>query len=190
MESTFNLILQNYWFVQCFMLFAAEPVLGVPRVLAPWSFLFAEICHKKKRQTPRTIQTALAEKISLTMDSDNCFLTLIGTDGDLDLAFLYVKDGIGRISLREDDLIFPVVRYGPAAVHGGEKLVDVEGRLFRCFHCDAPFSVSRWSIIWSIIYNGRPSVRKARCGWTSFTLIDHSRTLMPTHGTNYRMSTR
>jgi hypothetical protein len=48
------------------------------------------------------------------MDSDHRFLTLIGTDGDLDLAFPYVKDGIRRVSLREDGLIFSVVRYGPA----------------------------------------------------------------------------
>jgi hypothetical protein len=81
------------------------------------------------------------------MDSDNRFLTPIGMDGDLDLAFPYVKDGIGHVSLREDGLIFPVVRQGPAAVNGGEKFVDVEGWFPRGFHRGAPFSVSRWSII-------------------------------------------
>jgi hypothetical protein len=70
-----------------------------------------------------------------------------GTDGDLDLAFPYVKDGIGHVSLREDGLIFPVIRHGPAAVHGGKKFVDVEGRFPRGFHRRAPFSVSRWSMM-------------------------------------------
>jgi hypothetical protein len=79
------------------------------------------------------------------MDRDHRFLPLIGTDGELDLAFPYVKDGIGRVSLREDSLIFPVVRYGPAAVHSGEEFVDVERTFPGCFHRGAPYSMSRWS---------------------------------------------
>jgi CRP-like cAMP-binding protein len=46
---------------------------------------------------------------------------------DLDLACLNVKDGIRRVSLREDLLVLPVVRHGPPAVHGAEEHLHLEG---------------------------------------------------------------
>jgi hypothetical protein len=91
-------------------------------------------CHRRCQAQGLAIQTALAEKVSLSMNSDNRVLPQIGTDGDLDLAFPDVKDGIRRLALREDSVIFPVVRYAPAAVHGGEEFVDAEGTFLGCFH--------------------------------------------------------
>jgi hypothetical protein len=53
-------------------------------------------CRGRRQAQWLTIQTALAEKISLAMDGDNRFLSLIGADGDLNLAFPYVKDSPGQ----------------------------------------------------------------------------------------------
>lgn len=49
---------------------------------------------------------------------DNSFLTPIGTDADLNLAFPYVKGAIDRAPLREDGLIFFGVPY-PAIITSG-----------------------------------------------------------------------
>src|ERR1700674_4833852 len=91
---------------------------------------------RDSRQAPWLAgQAALAEKIRLPVDCDDCVPALVRDDRDLDLAGLNVKDGIRQVSLREDALILSIFRYGPPLAHGGEKRLDIERRL--CFHGDS-----------------------------------------------------
>jgi hypothetical protein len=62
------------------------------------------------------------------------FLSLFGYYADLDLAFLKVKDRIRRVALPKNLLPLSICRNGPAAVHDGQKCIDVKGRFFLRFH--------------------------------------------------------
>jgi hypothetical protein len=66
-------------------------------------------------------------------------LPQLGDNGDLDLALLDVEDGICRVSLREDCLIFPIARHAPPAAHGAEEHLDVEGLLVPFLRHRFPF---------------------------------------------------
>ena len=98
------------------------------------------------------------KKSPFPWSATTAFLPLLGDDADLDLAFLDVKDGIRRVSLREDLLLLPVVRHGPAAVHGGEKHLDVEGLTSSCFCHDN----NSHSVAFTVFLGGfRPAVGKS-----------------------------
>jgi hypothetical protein len=55
------------------------------------------------------IQTSFAKKVAASHDGNHRFLALLGNDGELDLALLYVKDRVRDLSLRENNLILPVI---------------------------------------------------------------------------------
>jgi hypothetical protein len=84
-------------------------------------------------------QAALAKEVALAMERHDRLLAPRGSDTDLDLAFLDVKDGIRQVPLRENLLIIGEFRHTPAAVSRAEELFDVERRgLSRSAGHDAP----------------------------------------------------
>ena len=83
-----------------------------------------------------SVQAALAKEVAVPVECDNRFLSLLGDNADLDLAFLDVEDGIPPVSLGEDLLVLPIVRHGSPAVHSVEEHLDVEGRLLPCLRHD------------------------------------------------------
>src|SRR5665213_4031502 len=66
-------------------------------------------------------KTSFAEKLTRSKDCDDCFLTLLRNDGELDLALLHVKDGIRGLTLRIDGLILTVLSNTAAVADLGEK---------------------------------------------------------------------
>ena len=71
-------------------------------------------------------ETTLAEEVIRTKYCDDCFLALLGNDGELRLALLDLEDCIGRVSLGKDDLAFAVLADAPAFTHTGEKRFCIE----------------------------------------------------------------
>ena len=69
--------------------------------LEPHDFAFGD-CHNRCQAQRLTGQTAFAKKITLTLNADDRFFSLIGANGDFDLAFSDVKDGICKVVLAED----------------------------------------------------------------------------------------
>ena len=45
------------------------------------------------------IEAPLAKKVARSEDRNDCFLALLGNDGELDLAFLDVKNSVRDLSL-------------------------------------------------------------------------------------------
>jgi hypothetical protein len=84
------------------------------------------------------IQTSFAEKLAWFQDGDHRFLALLGNDGELDLPLLDVKNGVGDLPLRENNLILPVFRYRFSLAHLGEKPFGIEGELSFAFHNGCP----------------------------------------------------
>jgi hypothetical protein len=71
------------------------------------------------------IEAGFAEELPLCQNPDDGFLAVLGQDGDLDLAFLDIKNAVGDLPLSEDFLIFPVFSDGfPRPRPGPEKLWD------------------------------------------------------------------
>jgi hypothetical protein len=57
---------------------------------------------------------------------------VLGDDGKLELTFLDMKDGVGRVALREDLVVLRIVRECASFTGGGEKTIGIESLLF-CF---------------------------------------------------------
>jgi hypothetical protein len=57
------------------------------------------------------IETSLTKKVTRFEDSDDCFLALLGNDGDLDPTFLKVKDRLGGVPLCKDNLVLLIFSY-------------------------------------------------------------------------------
>jgi hypothetical protein len=87
-------------------------------------------------------QTAFAEEISLAEYADYRFPPLLGSRGNLDLAPHDVEHGVGRVSLRENDLSGPALRQASAVVHGGKEHVRIKRGAFS-FSCHIPILQSR-----------------------------------------------
>jgi hypothetical protein len=68
-----------------------------------------------------TIQTSLAEELLGLQYPDDRFLSLLGHDGELDPAFLDVKNRIGGVALGKDDLTFLIFRNRLSIANLGEK---------------------------------------------------------------------
>ena len=51
------------------------------------------------------IEASFAKKVAGTQDRNDCFLALLGNDGELDLALLDVENRVRDLSLRENNLI-------------------------------------------------------------------------------------
>jgi hypothetical protein len=69
----------------------------------------------------------------LAQNSDDRFLSVVGDDRELDLAFLDIKDGVRRFALREDNLFLMVFRSGSSVASLGQKELGIEWNLF--FRC-------------------------------------------------------
>jgi len=82
-----------------------------------------------------TRQTAFAEKISHSQEGDYGFFSLPGNDGELDLTFVDVEDGICRITLGENYFALFQICCCPLAGFC-QKGLQVESRLvfFNRFH--------------------------------------------------------
>jgi hypothetical protein len=72
------------------------------------------------------IQAPFAEELSGLQNSDDRFLALVGYDSELDPAFLDVKNRIRDLSLRENNLILPVLQNRLPPPHSGEKDLGIE----------------------------------------------------------------
>jgi hypothetical protein len=67
------------------------------------------------------VQAAFTEELAWSQDRDDCFLALLGLDGELDPAFLNVKDRVGNVALFEHVLIFLKFQYRLSRSYFGEK---------------------------------------------------------------------
>src|SRR5206468_12394723 len=72
------------------------------------------------------IQTSFAEKVTWSQDCNHRFLALLGNDGELDLAFLDVKNRVRDLSLRKNNLILPIFGYRFSFAHHGEKYFGIK----------------------------------------------------------------
>jgi hypothetical protein len=83
------------------------------------------ICHGCRGSHTESLpcQRAFPKKISLILYSDRGFLANLGYDSKLYLAFLDIKDGVSRITLREDPLLLGNGQALPALADGGEECV-------------------------------------------------------------------
>jgi hypothetical protein len=84
-------------------------------------------------------QTSLAEEIAFFQDGDDCFLSLIGEDGELDLAFLDVENGVRSVTLDKNTLAFAVFDNRSSAVGFCQKDSDIETRFRRSFRSHVLF---------------------------------------------------
>src|SRR5260370_28930328 len=67
------------------------------------------------------IQTSFAKKMTWSQDCNDCFLALLGNDGEFDLALLDVQHRVRDLSLSENNLILQIFRYRFSLAHFGEK---------------------------------------------------------------------
>src|SRR5216684_1278502 len=72
------------------------------------------------------IQTSFAKKVTWSQDCNHRFLALLGKDSELHLALLDVKNRVRSISLRENNLILPVLGYRLSLTHLGEKYFGIK----------------------------------------------------------------
>jgi len=80
------------------------------------------------------VQTAFAKKIAGSQNCDDGFFSVLGRDGELDLAFLEVKDRVCHVSLCENDLILLIFGYLLSLAHFGEKYSWIKRGLSRLPH--------------------------------------------------------
>jgi hypothetical protein len=78
-----------------------------------------------------TRQAPFAEEVGRPQDGHNGFFTMPRNNGELDLAFLDVKEGIGGVALRENRFILAVRGEGPSLTDLGQKALGIEGSRFR-----------------------------------------------------------
>jgi hypothetical protein len=66
------------------------------------------ICHRRGRPHAKRLsgQTTFSEELSLAQYAQGCFLANLRDNGESDLTFLDVEDGVSRVPLRED-CMFP-----------------------------------------------------------------------------------
>jgi hypothetical protein len=65
--------------------------------------------QRQSWRTRLTVQAPFAEEPTDLQKRNHSFLAVLGYQGHLEIAALYVKDGVDRIVLREQDLIFLTV---------------------------------------------------------------------------------
>src|SRR6202158_5740638 len=81
------------------------------------------IFHRRRGRDPQlvAVHAAFTEELAGFQDRDDCFLALLGQDGEFDPAFLNVKDGVGNVALLEHLLIFVKFQYRLSPSYFGEK---------------------------------------------------------------------
>jgi hypothetical protein len=80
------------------------------------------------------VHAAFTEELAGPKDRDDRFLALLGQDGELDPAFLNVKDRVGNVALFEHVLIFVKFQYRLSRSYFGEKDFRVKHVLDRLHH--------------------------------------------------------
>src|ERR1700732_3898857 len=83
-------------------------------------------------------KTALTQKVPGTEYGDNRFLTLLGYDRQLDLAFSYVEHGIRTLALRKYFTLRAVFHGGVAARDSCEDGFPIDSQDFLLFQRDLP----------------------------------------------------
>ena len=76
-------------------------------------------------------EASLSEEISGSQNGDDGFFALLGNDGELDSAFLNIKERIGGVALGENRLILTVSGDSSAFADLGQKGLGIKGRPFR-----------------------------------------------------------
>ena len=59
-------------------------------------------------------QASLAKEVAGAQNGNHRFLALLGDDRELDLAFLDIEDGVGRVALQEDLVVLRMVGQRPS----------------------------------------------------------------------------
>jgi hypothetical protein len=128
----------------------------------------------------RNGKASLAKEIAGAQGGRDRLLALLGQDPQLDPAFLDVKDGVCRVSLREDDLAPAQLDPSFSGPDLGQERLGFESRFFFDLHGPVP-SASRSSItksslqmagsnvldmaVVSPLFDARLSASRPRTGW-------------------------
>jgi hypothetical protein len=83
-------------------------------------------------------KAAFTQKVAGTEYGDNRFLTLLGYNRQLDLAFSYVEDGIRRLTLRKYFTLRAVFHSGVAAFDSCEDSFPIYRQDFLLLQCNLP----------------------------------------------------
>jgi hypothetical protein len=116
-----------------------------------------------------TVQASSPKKSPGPSSASTASLAPLDTTVTFNFAIQDVEHGIGRISLREDDLIFAILRNRSPLADTGEKSLGIEGTLPFLFACDRcsgshriTFGLNQSSAIalrrelWTLIRPSRP----------------------------------
>jgi hypothetical protein len=96
------------------------------------------------------IQTSFAKELIRLEDCDYGFLSLLGNNGQFDLAFLDVENCVGNVSLREHNLPPPIFGYRFSVADLSEKYLGVERDLTSLPHKDSPLTRRRLGEAWEL----------------------------------------
>jgi hypothetical protein len=90
------------------------------------------------------IQTSFAKELIRLEDCDYGFLSLLGNNGQFDLAFLDVENRVGNVPLREHNLPPPKFGYRFSIADLSEKYLGVKRDLTSLPHKDSPLTDEGW----------------------------------------------
>src|SRR6476660_8814752 len=96
-------------------------------LLQPHDLAFRH-CRSRPNSPRLAGQATFAAEFIRPEECDDGFLPLLGSDGDFDLAFLDVENGIRRVPLREDNPILAVPADAPSLADFSEKGFWIERR--------------------------------------------------------------
>src|SRR3984893_6930587 len=84
--------------------------------------------HRRGRRKAQRLpdQASLGKKVARFKDGKDGLLSMVRSDGKFDLAFLDVKNRVGRLSLRKDRYSLLILGNGSSAIRRGEKNVCVK----------------------------------------------------------------
>src|ERR1700733_10770434 len=100
----------------------------------------ALIDRRSRCDTQRmTVQTCFPKKVVRFQNTYDCFLAPLGNDGELDLALLDVEDSDRRATLRKNNLVLLILRYGFPIGKYGEKCFRLECGLPTLLHEEVLF---------------------------------------------------
>jgi hypothetical protein len=102
--------------------------------------------HRRSRCDAQSmaIQTSFAKEMTRREDCDYGFLSLLGNNGQFDLAFLDVENRVGNVSLREHKLPPPISGYRFSLADLSEKYLGVKRDLTSLPHKDSPLADEGW----------------------------------------------
>jgi len=80
----------------------------------------SEIAHSSCHTYLLPRQASFAKEIAIPQNCDDCFLSLLGQDGELDLAFFDIENGVGRFALNKNAVVGTVFGTRLSAVGLGQ----------------------------------------------------------------------